>query len=422
MKVAILGFSREGVSTLRFLKKQKMVFGRPQKEADYWILDQNKIQAPRGIKTQTGKHYLDHLEDFDIVVRSPGIPYLKKELVTARKKGVQFTSLTKLFFDHCPAKVIGITGTRGKGTVATMLYRILKAAGKDTYLLGNIGTPALDLLPRLKKTSLVIYELSSFQLQDMTVSPEIAIVLRISPDHLDAHKDFKEYTEAKSEIARYQRKNNSIFYIAEDRVASRIANKSSAKKIPVSLKNFSLFPSSLLYLDAPHLFENAVVATRVAQHVGVSISVIKKALHTFPGNEFRLQSLGIKKGVRYFNDSAANSPLGTMAALKSFRTPIVLITGGKDKGIDYQPLAQAINKADIRSVILIGEIKGRLQKWIRKPGSTTGSLKAAVALAQKQAEENDVILFSPGTSSFDMFQDYEDRGRQFTKIVRSLPS
>ncbi|MEK7070495.1 MAG: UDP-N-acetylmuramoyl-L-alanine--D-glutamate ligase [Patescibacteria group bacterium] len=424
MKVAILGFSREGVSALRFLKKQKLVFGRPKREVEYWILDaKTNTKIPRGVRSKTGKNYLSDLSIFDYIFRSPGVPYMKKELVSARRKGIPFSSLTKIFFGLSPCPIIGITGTRGKGTVATMLYRILKAEKRDVHLLGNIGTPALNLLPRLTKNSLVIYELSSFQLQDMTVSPHISILLHISPDHLDAHKNFREYIAAKGQITAHQKKDDLVFYVEGDAATARLAAKGSGKKIKVSLKNFSLFKPSLLYLPAPHLFENAAMAATVALHLGAKPETVRKSLGSFPGNEFRLQPLGQKKGVRYFNDSSANNPLGTTAALQSFHDPIVLITGGKDKGINYKPLAQAINRADIRAVILIGEVKKKLKRWITKPYVVNArSLEEAVSLAQKKAQKNDVILFSPGTSSFDMFKDYEDRGRQFTKIVRSLPS
>jgi len=424
MKIAILGYSREGSSTLAFLKKQKQVFGKPQKEIEYWVLDQKKIpKLPTGIKSVIGKSYLKNLDRFDYIVRSPGVPYSTTELVQARQQGVKFSSLTKIFFELSPCPIIGVTGTRGKGTVATMLYRILKAAGKDVHLLGNIGIPALDLLPRLKKNSLVIYELSSFQLQDMTVSPHISILLHVSPDHLDSHKNFKEYVEAKGQIAAHQNKDDVVFYVDEDATTARLAMKGSGKKIKVSTKDFSLFEPSLLYLPAPHLFENAAVAATVALHLKVKLQTIRKSLASFSGNEFRLQSLGKKKGVQYFNDSAANNPLGTIAALKSFGTPIVLIVGGKNKGLDYKPLAREINKTNARAVILIGEIKDVLKSQIRKPSTFIAqSLKEAVQMARKQAHTNDVVLFSPGTSSFDMFKNFEDRGRQFTKLVQSLPS
>lgn len=424
MKVAILGFSREGASTLRFLKKQKLVFGDPQKKTEYWILDQKKnTKIPQKVSSRVGKDYLKDIRSFDYVLRSPGIPYSKKELIDARRSGVQFSSLTKLFFDACPCPVIGITGTRGKGTVATMLYKILKTAGKDVYLLGNIGIPALDLLPRLRKTSLVIYELSSFQLQDLTTSPHIAIVLHITPDHLDSHKDFKEYVESKTQITKHQKKSDFVYYVANDRLASSIARKSNGKKIKVSPKDFSLFPPSLLYLPAPHLFENAVLAATVALQLKVKPEIIKKALTAFRANKFRLEPLGKKKGITYINDSGAANPLGTIAALKSFSQPIILIAGGKNKGIDYRPLAEAINKTNIRAVILIGEISRKLKVFIKNPDTTlASSLEEAVRLAKSKAQKGDVILFSPGTSSYDMFKDFEDRGRQFTNIFKSLPS
>src|SRR6266404_4030146 len=179
MKIAILGFGREGQSTLKFLQKSHLF-----KNSEFWIVAK-KVAAkiPRGIHRQIGRSYLKNLEKFDVIFRSPGIPYNLPELVRARKNGVIFSSLTKLFFAHCPGKIIGITGTKGKGTTATLLYNIMRAARIPVFLAGNIGKPALDILPLVKKNSYVILELSSFQLQDLTVSPPIDAVLDIFPDH-----------------------------------------------------------------------------------------------------------------------------------------------------------------------------------------------------------------------------------------------
>ncbi len=424
IRVAILGFSREGISTLRFLRKQKVVFGLPQKDIEYWVLDyKTDLKIPTGIHSKTGKGYLDSLKEFDIIIRSPGIPYNRQELKTARKAGVQMTSLTKIFFEYCPAKIIGITGTKGKGTTATILYQILKASKKDVYLVGNIGTPALDLLPKIKKSSLVVFELSSFQLQDLETSPHIAIVLGIAPDHLDAHKNFKEYVQAKSHIASFQKKTDWVFYDSRNKYAQLIANKSSGHKVSIGSEINPLLSPSDLYLPAPHLIHNASLAVAVAQKLGCSETTIKKAVRKFRGYEHRLELVDKINSVSFYNDSASANPLATIAAIKAFKEPIIIIAGGKDRNLDYRPMAKAMDRPPVKLIILIGENKKKIQEHIKKtPTLTASSLKKAVEIAAKKSEKNNVVLLSPGSASFDMFKNYEDRGQQFKATVKSLRS
>lgn len=422
IRIAILGFSREGAATLRFLKKQKRVFGYAQKDIEYWILDyKTDLKIPKGIHFVTGKKYLDTLTSFDIIIRSPGIPYNRKEIKTAQKAGVRITSLTKIFFDYCPAKIIGITGTKGKGTTATILYQILKANKKDVYLVGNIGTPALDLLPKIKKTSLVIFELSSFQLQDLEVSPHIAIVLGIAPDHLDAHKNFKEYVEAKSHIARFQEKHDWVFYDSRNKYAQLIASKSPGHKVPVGSETNPLLSPSDLYLPAPHLIHNASLAVAVAQKLGCHQKTTKKAVQKFRGYEHRLEFIKKINGVSYYNDSAATSPLATIAAVKSFHSPIILITGGKDKNLDYRLMTKAIDRPPVKLLIFIGENKDKIIPKIKNtPTATATSLENALSLAHKKITPGDIVLLSPGATSFDMFSNYAERGKILKSLVKKL--
>lgn len=435
-KVAILGFGREGQSLLKFLKKS------PQwKSAAITILDKNaNLKTPRGIKAITGHNYLKELAKFDIVFRSPGIAFSQKEITSARRAGVTFSSATKLFFEQLeqlPKKpiIIGITGTKGKGTTATMLYEMLKAAHKKVILAGNIGLPMLDQLKAAAKAEMVILELSSFQLQDLRASPHIAVVLGITPDHLDAHKDMDEYVEAKKVITKYQKKTDHVFYVSDNEKAEHVAFQSSGIKHEIDPKNWRLFSQSNLRVPGAHMFANAVVAATVAKHLGASDEAILKAVKNFKGTQYRLQlvrELTVRPGIsiQFYNDSAGTNPETAAAAAGAFKVPTVIIVGGRDKGLSYEPLREALRSSSVSKVILYGENQEKIAQELQniKPVEhVLGSLKDAVIRAFVAALDicekehgNAVVLFSPAAASFDMFRDYKDRGEQFDAIVKKL--
>ena len=486
MKIAILGFGREGQSVLKFLRKNPL-----SKKDKIYVLDKNPaLRVPKNINNQLGKNYLRNLSRFDIVFRSPGIPYNLPELVKARKAGVRFLSVTKLFFsaiggsppeadaplEHAyrrrDIKVIGVTGTKGKGTTSTLIYKILKAhstssgqaAGKKVFLAGNIGKSALDILPKLNKNSWVILELSSFQLQDLNISPHIAVVLDVFPDHQDSHKDLKEYYGAKANIARYQKPNDLIFFFKNNRLSRWVAQKSRGRKIAVSEKKFSLFKQDDLKIKGTHNFRNAVMAATVARTLGISQQTILYAVKNFRGLEHRLEFIRsitiqrrqekqprrhshILENVRmnFYNDSASTNPHTAAAAIKAFPgEPKILIAGGYDKGLNYKPLAQALSAEggsasggkdpNVKLVVLFGQNKRKIKRQIAKNKVQivlSNNLKSAVKLtyqaairdsrySHKFADSHYVIIFSPGAASFDQFQNYADRGEQFRKIVLGL--
>ncbi|MBS3903250.1 MAG: UDP-N-acetylmuramoyl-L-alanine--D-glutamate ligase [Anaplasmataceae bacterium] len=421
MKIAIVGFSREGQAVFKFLKKHGTDGQKLSPKSEIWILDQNpNLKTPKGTPHLLGKDYLATINSFDLVFRSPGIPYLLPELVKARKNGVRFSSATKLFFWHCPGTIIGITGTKGKGTTSTLLYKMLKNADQESFLVGNIGTNDwLNLLPKISKKSKVIFELSSFQLQDLAQSPHISIVLDVDSDHLDHHRSLKEYQESKASIARYQNKNDYVLYWPENKVAKKIASTSPGKKIPLSIKEFTLFSKEDLYVPAPHQFKNAIAASQAAAILGTPNKIIKKTVKEFRGLKYRLELVTKKTGVSYYNDSAATNPHSTSAAVKSFPSPLILIAGGKSKGISYGNLGKTIDHSTAKLVILIGENKGEIKKTIKKkPTLFAKSLKEAIFQAKKNAKPGEIILFSPASASFDMFKNYEERGRIFSTLIK----
>ena len=454
-RVAILGFGREGKAVLNYLKKS------PQyKKAEIWILDRNpkvttgdpvaeqvRYGAGKGqvTKFQTGKNYLKNLERFDVIFRSPGIPYFLPEIQKAKKQGVKISSATNLFFERYPGKIVGITGTKGKGTTATLLYKILGAAGKDVFLAGNIGKPSLDLLSntqinadshadkrRYKNISenqrsnqresvYIILELSSFQLQDLKKSPSIAAVLDIFPDHLDAHKNLKEYYDAKANIARYQKSGDKIFFFKNNNLSRHVASKSKGKKISVNEKSFKLFSQDDLLIKGAHNFKNAVMAAIVAKSLGVSEKIILETAKKFKGLHYRTQLIKKIRGVSYYNDSASTNPFSTIAALKSFSQPVILICGGASKNTDFKKFGGEAGKM-AKKIILFGQNKKEMRKTIKTSSKIkmAGTLNEAVKIAFSLSSPGDVVLFSPASTSFDMFDNYIDRGRAFDKIIKAL--
>jgi UDP-N-acetylmuramoylalanine--D-glutamate ligase len=421
MKLAILGFGREGKALKAYLQKKY-----PKQKIT--ILDK-KINPD----------YLKRLGDFDMVFRSPGVPYNLPEIQEAIKKGVRFSSNTKVFFNEVrKAKkriIIGITGTKGKGTTLSLLFDILKTAKKDVYLAGNIGTPALSILPKLNKKSIAILELSSFQLQGLGESPDIAVILDVFPDHLDIHKNMNEYFEAKREIVKHQEKNDVVFFNSDNKISTLIAARSKAKRIPVSEKRFDLFSPKDLKIAGPHNFKNAVMASEVGLYLGAKPEIIKRVVKKYKGLPYRLElikEIKVKdKIIKIYNDSASTNPETTAAAIKSFNQPVFLIAGGKDKNLDYQTVRKALQRSSVKEIVLFGENKSKIKKTIRDSGTKiklSENLTTALSVAFREAKKyikldsrKEVeIVFSPGATSFDMFKDYEDRGKQFNVLARKL--
>ncbi len=465
MKIAILGFGREGQSVLKFLQNRRRPLTSTQTHAnkeEIWVLDKKKnLKLPRGVHARLGARYLERLTEFDVIFRSPGIPYLLPQIQAAKKHGVAISSATKLFLAEISARfprnsqfairnslcVIGVTGTKGKGTTCTLLYKILKASGKDVHLAGNIGAPALDLLSHKSSVighkSFIILELSSFQLQDLQTSPHIAAILDVFPDHQDAHKNLAEYYGAKANIARHQTKRDSIFFFIHNSLSRALARQSTGKKIGIDETRFRLFAPADVRLAGAHNFKNAVMAATIARSLGIKPGIIQRVVKSFKGNEHRLEYVrtirysNVLKNMRisFYNDSASTIPQPTAAALKSFPGKNkILIAGGRSKVHDYSPIRNALD-SETKLVILIGENKKEIARAIRSSGVPfvfAKTLRDAVMRAAREARvighrlsvigphAAACVLFSPGSASFDMFKDYADRGKQFKKIVQEL--
>ena len=415
MKIALLGYGKEGKSVETYFKKHFADL-----ECDIFEnFTYDEI---------TQKDY----SSYDIIFRSPSVPplHLKNE-----------SSITKFFFDHCPCKIIGVTATKGKGTTCSFIKALLDADKQDAYLVGNIGNPALDILDDLKPDSIVVYEMSSFQLWDLEKSPHIAVIGHLEPDHLNVHKDYADYLRAKGNIAKYQSADDYCIYYNQNSESKKLAEKSKAHKIPYPFD----IPEEIkqaITLPGEHNQNNAIAAiAAVASLKNISPDEylrdqkpnIIKGLGSFHGLPHRLEFLRELNGVKYYDDNFATNLSSTRVALESFpNSSIILILGGRDK-TDYQDLPKLhklIQPLNISRVILIGESGHKLYTDYHEPKYMLAkSLKEAVAMAQQEAEilaavsysDHDIIvLMSPAAASFDMFENVYDRGDQFKKLISAL--
>lgn len=416
MKIALLGYGKEGQAAEKYFKTH---FNAECDIFENFTYDEIRQRD---------------YSSFDYILRSPSVPPLNLP---------NESSLTKYFFSHCPCPIIGVTGTKGKGTTCSLIKSVLDALGKDTYLVGNIGTPSIEILDSLKPTSVVVYEMSSFQLWDLKKSPHIAVVLRIEPDHLNVHRDFSDYVNAKSHIAEYQTSKDSIVYFKNNPHSVEIAAKSPAKhRFPYpSEYNPPKLAELLNSLKVPgaHNKENAKAALlAVAAFLNISLdelidshfSKIQTAFSNFQGLPHHLEFIRNLNNVDYYDDSFSASSPSLEVAIKSFPgQKIILISGGKDRGLDLTPHKNAIfNSDNIEKAILIGETRYNLSAdQDRKKFILKDTLKDAVITARKIAEaaaktsdKPAVVLLSPGAASFDMFKDFYDRGEKFQKYVKEL--
>lgn len=406
-------------------KDKKVAFlgyGLDNKDIDPWLKEQGAQITILDEKEDTNA--FSNLSSFDILVRTPGVYRKRKEILDAEKNGVIVTSKTRIFFDVCPTKnIIGVTGTKGKGTTCSLIYEILKSAGKDVYLGGNIGKGIFDFLPNLKENSWVVLELSSFQLIDLHKSSHIAVVLMVTSDHLDWHKDSDEYVDAKSNLVKYQTENDFLVFNSDYENTVKISKLSIANKTEVTRESWQ----RNLRLRGEHNKENMAAAASVAKILNIEDEIVLNVAENFKGLEHRLEEVAIINGVTYFDDSISTVPETAIAAIQAFTEPIILILGGSDKGSDYTKLAEVISKTkNIKAVLLIGAMAEKIRESLNKfdvkiPVQDGGNdMQEIFQNILKHTEPGDVVLLSPACASFGMFKDYKERGDLFKKQIFSL--
>ena len=445
-KIAIVGFGIEGVSCANYLGVRNQIFIIDQKSKDQIDDDLWGKLKVKGIKF-FWKNQMPKSVNVDLVVRSPGVkpdsPQIKKLL----DKKTQVTSPTNIFFDECPCPIIAVTGTKGKGTTATLIYKMLKEKFKDVFLAGNIGMPVLNILPKLKKDAIVVLELSSFQLLDLKKSPHLAVILMITTEHLDWHKDQDEYVDAKRPIVLFQTKDDfavvNFDFENSIKVAKNIKSKTyyfsvkkrtngiylKGRRIVSEIENLEeICDVSKIRLVGKHNIENVLAAIAVAKIYSVKNDDIVKVLTIFKGLEHRLELVGEKNQIQFYNDSFSTTPETTIAAIESFKNKKILILGGSSKNSDFSALSKKITgDPSIAALILIGQEAERIENSINENGHFKGpvlkgtkNMEEIVKVAKELARPGYIVVLSPACASFDMFKNYKDRGEKFKREVQKL--
>lgn len=449
--IAVLGYGQEGKATADYLIKhgiKPVLFD--QKPWEKWSSDEKEKIKALNVNFIFGPDCFKELAGFDIGFKSPGI-----RISQVSVKGLQITSQTKWFFQHSPAKIIGVTGTKGKGTTSALIYQMLKSSYQlsadscAAYLTGNIGEiQPFEILDDLKKDDWIVFELSSFQLQDLDRSPHIGVVLMVTSEHLDYHQNQAEYTEAKAAIAKYQISDDFCVVNFDNQNSQKIASTSPGKKIYFSRRESLVngvfienekvvikevlgqhfnFPISSVKLRGKHNLENICAAIAAAVCAGCPIENIENSVKEFKGLEHRLEFVAEKNGIKYYNDSFSTTPETTIAAIESFSEPLIVILGGSSKKSDFSSLGKVVaSSPHLKAVVLIGQEASRIKNSIVSAGDGNfkgkflegaENLNQVFAAIKNQSLPGDVVLLSPACASFGMFKNYKDRGDQFKKYV-----
>lgn len=428
MKIAIAGYGVEGAASYRYYHAR---------DDEVTILDERETldqPIPEGAISVLGPDAFSHLEAYDVVVRTPA-------LAPSRLRGAKkIWSATNEFFAQCPAKIVGVTGTKGKGTTCSLIASILRAGGRTVHLVGNIGMPALDVLASIKEDDVVVYELSSFQLWDIEQSPYVAVVLMIEPDHLDVHASFEEYVNAKANLVRFQNPPDVTIWNPYNEYADGIAKAYGAIFTPYLTKlgsytkddnfwfrNQQLCSTNVLRLPGAHNIENACAAITASWYFleeGEAFKdAVTKGLGNFAGLPHRLKFVREVDGVKYYDDSIATTPGSAIAALHAFSEPKVIILGGSDKGVAYEGIVDVCAELQAR-VIAIGQTGEGIAALCERSGvpvgRIAGDMHQVVAAAHSEARPGDVVILSPASASFDQYKSYNDRGDQFVAAVEEL--
>ena len=448
-KVAIIGLGVSNIPLIDYMYQKKArvtVFDdREEESIPKELMDKIKLYK---FEYSFGKDNLKKLINFDIIFRSPSCLPTKPELQEEAKRGAIVTTEIEMLMKMCPCKIIGITGSDGKTTTTSLISTILKQAGYHTYLGGNIGTPLFTKLPEMKPEDIVVLELSSFQLMGMKVSPNIGVITNITPNHLNIHKDYQEYIESKKNIFKYQNENDIIVLNYDNEITRKCAKEAKSKVIFFSgkekLENGFIVDGKIIkecqdnirkhildtqdvILKGEHNYQNiatALAATKTLVNLEDAAETIKK----FNSVEHRLEFVREINHVKWYNDSASSSPTRTISGINAFDEELVLIAGGYDKNLDYTPLAKPIVDK-VKTLLLIGQTSGKIFEAVKQEMEKQNkdvkiymcdTLKETVDIANRIAKPGQVVLFSPGSASFDMFKNAYDRGNQFKNLVNKL--
>lgn len=461
-RVVVIGLARQGIATVRFLVREGAnVLISDLRDAES-LQDTVRLLKDVPVRYALGGHPFSILDGADLVCLSGGVPVDAPIVVEAQRRGVPLSNDAQLFLERCPAPVIGVTGSSGKTTTTSLVGRMLQRSGFLTWVGGNIGRPLIDRVRAIRGDDRVVIELSSFQLELMNASPEVAAVLNVTPNHLDRHKTMEVYTAAKQRILDFQGPDD-LALLGKDDVGSRnlatavrgklaFFSAQDAKQgdgshdvlgtengaflrdgtVTVRLdgQEYSICRTDEIKLLGRHNLSNVLAACVLAGVVGAPVSAMREVVTSFSAVEHRLQLVRTLNGVRYYDDSIATAPERTVAALQAFEEPIVLLAGGRDKALPWEEMAR-VTLERARYVVAFGEAAGLVERMVegvrrkvvvaKLEGITrVGSLEEAVDVAARVARPGEVVLLAPGGTSFDAFRDFAERGDRFRELVWAL--
>jgi len=440
-KVLVVGLGKTGEALCRFLLNERAQVTVSEKKRAEELGQKISFWQQKGVRVEAGGHSQKTFLEADLIVLSPGVSWLP-ELEAAKTQRIKIISEIELAFGFLRGKIVGITGSNGKSTTATLTHKILKEGGIEAFLAGNIGTPLVSFIEENTKDHIYVTELSSFQLKHSEkFRPSISVILNITPDHLDWHPSFRDYRESKNKLLAYQEEGDSAILNRDDPLTWALRKKGKfrlygfSRKSKVSpgcflqgewiilsdTKEEKLIRASEIPLLGIHNQENVMASALVAHILGVPVSRIKESIKKFEGLEHRLEKVSTLEGVDFYNDSKATNIDATLKSIQSFEQKIILILGGRDKGGDFKKLKKPV-KERVKEIILLGEAKEKIKSALKNtvPMKIASSMKEAVRLGYSEAKPGEVVLLAPACTSFDMFQNFEERGRVFRQEVREL--
>ena len=447
-KVCFVGIGTSNLPLIELFAKKGAVVSACDRQSYEALGDNAKRAEKAGAKLILGDDYLNNI-DTDILFRSPGTPFFKPELEALKKKGVVITSEMEVFFDLCPCKIIAVTGSDGKTTTTTIISEMLKASGKKVHLGGNIGTPLLPIIESINENDYAVVELSSFQLISMRKSPEIAVVTNLAPNHLDIHKDMEEYVDSKKNIILHQNAFSKAILNLDNNISNSFSEYVRGKLVKFSRKSIVengayLDGETIVYNDygkltpimnyknikiaGMHNVENYLAAISAVWGI-VDVDTIVKVAETFGGVEHRAEFVRKFEGVEYYNDSIASSPTRTiLGTLSLYDEKIIIIAGGYDKHIPYEPLGPVICDK-VKLLILLGDTAPKIEKAVKESDNykennpviiNVDNMEQAVNAARKYAEKGDKVSLSPASASFGLYKNFMERGNHFKSLVNGL--
>lgn len=437
--VGFLGLGRSNMPLIRLLAAKNVKITVRDKKERSALGDFLPELDSLGVNIISGEGYLDGIGEHDVVYKTPAIRPDKPELIRAQEQGTVITSEMELFFKLCPCRIFAVTGSDGKTTTTTLIYEMLKREGYTCHLGGNIGRPLIGDIENIRPNDMAVVELSSFQLLSMEASPYAAVITNISENHLDWHKDFSEYVDAKKNIYRKQRKGSVLVLNSDNPYTKAMADEARGDVCFFSLSELeegAYLSGDKIYYDGQYVMDKSDIilpgihntanylAAISAVRGFVSNETVREVARTFGGVEHRIEFVRDRKGVIYYNDSIGSTPARTIATLSSFPDKVILIAGGYDKNLNYAPLGPVL-KEKVKFLILIGQTTEKIAAAALEAGFTEKIVRArsllhAILAAFTVARSGDKVVLSPASASFDMFRDFDERGKKFKEIVNEL--